>query len=161
MYTECCHYLLLLALFTSTFLLVYPNRCVIGSRLLHKNLFWIISLSFFLLTSNLFGTITSYASSDFSFYNILTNSSAHYNAPNPIFFKISATWSNHEGSLLLWCWLLAFYGFVFCIITRSSCRPWISSKHSIDTDHFVITAFEDPARSSLVEEKKKASKIFL
>ncbi|KAL8113491.1 hypothetical protein AgCh_020711 [Apium graveolens] len=24
------------------------------------------------------------------------------------------TWSNHEGSILSWCWILSFYGFLLC-----------------------------------------------
>nr|YP_008816016.1 truncated heme lyase [Closterium baillyanum]AGZ90266.1 truncated heme lyase [Closterium baillyanum] len=131
MYTEFSHYLLLLAIHYG--ILFLPNRCVLASRLKHKNIFWMISLYYLIFTSCIFGTLTSYACSDFSIYNILTNCSLR----SPLFYKISATWSNHEGSLLLWCWLLSFYGFLFCILTRSSCRPWIASTHSIDADHFV------------------------
>lgn len=74
------------------------------------------STFFLILTSCFFGTISSYICSDFSIYNILTNSTADI----PLFYKISATWSNHEGSLLLWCWLLSFNTFLFCI---SICAP--------------------------------------
>jgi hypothetical protein len=71
----------------------------------------IFSTYFLILTSCFFGTISNYVCSDFSIYNILTNSTADV----PLFYKISATWSNHEGSLLLWCWLLSFNAFLFCI----------------------------------------------
>lgn len=133
MYTEFNHYLLLLTIFASSLLFLQPKRCILAARLQHQKLYWIISCFFLIVNFCFFGTLKSYASSDFTFYTILTNSSLR----SPFFYKISATWSNHEGSLLLWCWLLCFYGFLFCILTRSSNRPWISSAHSIDADHFM------------------------
>nr|YP_009675909.1 cytochrome c biogenesis factor N [Riccia fluitans]QDE12677.1 cytochrome c biogenesis factor N [Riccia fluitans]WKW95166.1 cytochrome c biogenesis factor N [Riccia fluitans] len=73
-----------------------------------------VSLYFFLFTMSFFGILFCYISSDFSNYNVFTNS----NANAPLFYKISGTWSNHEGSLLLWCWILSFYGFLFCYLVR-------------------------------------------
>uniref|UniRef100_A0A166JGI9 Uncharacterized protein n=1 Tax=Daucus carota subsp. sativus TaxID=79200 RepID=A0A166JGI9_DAUCS len=29
-------------------------------------------------------------------------------------YQISGTWSNHEGSILSWCRILSFYGFLLC-----------------------------------------------
>lgn len=40
-------------------------------------------------------------------YNVLT-------ANAPFFYQISGTWSNHEGSILSWCWIPSFYGFLLC-----------------------------------------------
>uniref|UniRef100_UPI0030FE3571 cytochrome c biogenesis factor N n=1 Tax=Cyathodium cavernarum TaxID=351593 RepID=UPI0030FE3571 len=67
-----------------------------------------------LFTMSFFGILFCHISSDFSNYNVFTNSDA--NAPS--FHKISGTWSNHEGSLLLWCRILSFYGFLFCYLAR-------------------------------------------
>jgi cytochrome c biogenesis factor len=75
-----------------------------------------VSLYFFLFTISFFGILFCYIPSDFSNYNVFTNS----NANAPLFYKISGTWSNHEGSLLLWCWMLSFYGFLFCYPARPS-----------------------------------------
>nr|QIA60848.1 cytochrome c biogenesis factor N [Makinoa crispata] len=75
-----------------------------------------VSLYFFLFTMSFFGILFRYISSDFSNYNVFTNS----NANAPLFYKISGTWSNHEGSPLLWCWILSFYGFLFCYPARPS-----------------------------------------
>ncbi len=135
MYTEFNHYLLLLSIFASSFLYLLPKRCVLATRLQHQKFYWIISCYFLIVNFCFFGILTNYASSDFTYYSILTNSSLR----SPFFYKISATWSNHEGSLLLWCWLLCFYGLILCILTRSSNRPWISSAHSIDADHFITS----------------------
>ena len=38
----------------------------------------------------------------------------------PIFYKISGTWGNHEGSLLLWVIILTFFSFLFLRIIKKS-----------------------------------------
>nr|QIA59935.1 cytochrome c biogenesis factor N [Fossombronia cristula] len=75
-----------------------------------------VSLHFSLFTMSFFGILFCYTSSDFSNCNVFTNP----NANAPLFYKISGTRSNHEGSLLLWCWIPSFYGFLFCYPARPS-----------------------------------------
>ena len=43
---------------------------------------------------------------DFSVLNIAENS----HSLKPMIYKISGTWGNHEGSILLWCLILGFCG---------------------------------------------------
>nr|QKI32050.1 cytochrome c biogenesis FN [Ombrophytum subterraneum] len=62
--------------------------------------FWCILLSFLGLP---FRHIPNNLSND----NVLT-------ANAPFFYQISGTWSNHEGSILSWCRILSFYGFLLC-----------------------------------------------
>jgi len=50
--------------------------------------------------------ITAFLSSDFSGKLVASNS----HSLKPWFFKIAATWGNHEGSMLLWALILALYG---------------------------------------------------
>ena len=72
--------------------------------------------------------------SDLTVYNILSNS----NINTPLFYKISAAWSNHEGSLLLWCWLLSVFGFFFCYslaAQRSVSEKHLSSHTQINKWH--------------------------
>ena len=47
-----------------------------------------------------------YVTSDFSIQNVAENS----HSPKPMLYKISGTWGNHEGSLVLWVWILALFG---------------------------------------------------
>ena len=47
--------------------------------------------------------------SDFSNYNVFQNS--HSN--KPLIYKISGTWGNHEGSMLLWLSILSIFSFFF------------------------------------------------
>jgi cytochrome c biogenesis factor len=70
----------------------------------------LLHLAYFFSTISLFGILFCYISSNFSNYNVFTNS--NFNAP--LFHKISRTWSNLESHLLLWCWILRFYEFFFC-----------------------------------------------
>ena len=62
--------------------------------------FWCIILSFL-------GLSFRHIPNNLSNYNVLT-------ANAPFFYQISGTWSNHEGSILSWCRILSFYGFLLC-----------------------------------------------
>ena len=48
----------------------------------------------------------AYVTSDFSVVNVASNS----HSTKPMIYKISGTWGNHEGSLVLWVWILALFG---------------------------------------------------
>src|SRR5580658_2640114 len=48
----------------------------------------------------------AYATSDFSVLNVATNSSSE----KPLLYKITGVWSNHEGSMVLWVFMLALFG---------------------------------------------------
>lgn len=65
------------------------------------------ALAQFLFISLAFGIlIHAFAISDFSL-NIVYNNS---HSTKPMIYKISGTWGNHEGSLLMWVWILALFG---------------------------------------------------
>ncbi len=53
-----------------------------------------------------FALMHAYAVSDFSLVNVATNS----NSNTPMLFKLSGVWGNHEGSMLLWVFMLALFG---------------------------------------------------
>ena len=46
--------------------------------------------------------IWAYVTSDFSVVNVFQNS----HSAQPLLYKITSSWGNHEGSMLLWCGLL-------------------------------------------------------
>jgi cytochrome c-type biogenesis protein CcmF len=64
--------------------------------------------AFVAVTAAAFALVWSVFSNDFS----ITYITEHSNRALPGWYKFSALWSGQEGSLLLWCWLLATYGFV-------------------------------------------------
>ena len=72
----------------------------------------IISLVFLQLAFvvvSFIGLIISFINSDFSNQTVYNNS----HSTKPIFYKISGTWGNHEGSLLLWLLVLTLFIFLF------------------------------------------------
>ena len=73
-----------------------------------KRITYLIGLSLF---SSFIFLIISYVTSDFSVLNVYNNS--HSN--KPLIYKISGTWGNHEGSLLMWLTILGIYGFFFTL----------------------------------------------
>jgi cytochrome c-type biogenesis protein CcmF len=50
--------------------------------------------------------VHAYVVSDFSLVNVVENS----HSAKPLLFKVSGTWGNHEGSMLLWVLILALFG---------------------------------------------------
>nr|YP_007890629.1 heme lyase [Jakoba bahamiensis]AGH24123.1 heme lyase [Jakoba bahamiensis] len=64
--------------------------------------YWSI-LHFIFLTICIFCLFYGYLHTEFSVYSIYLNDSSFL----PLFYKFSALWSNHEGSMLLWCWVLS------------------------------------------------------
>ena len=48
----------------------------------------------------------AYMTSDFSIVNVVRNS----HSAKPMLYKISGTWGNHEGSMLLWVLILTLFG---------------------------------------------------
>ena len=61
--------------------------------------FLLIALAFVALT-------TAYVQSDFSVANVWENS----HSAKPMLYKVTGVWGNHEGSMLLWVLILAFFG---------------------------------------------------
>ena len=59
--------------------------------------------------------VTSFIRSDFS-VALVAN---HSHSAKPLIYKISGTWGNHEGSLLLWILILVIYGAVLALSGRT------------------------------------------
>ncbi|HFD16404.1 MAG TPA: heme lyase CcmF/NrfE family subunit, partial [Rhodospirillales bacterium] len=61
---------------------------------------------FLLVSFALAALVQAYVTSDFSVRNVFENS----HSSKPLFYKITGTWGNHEGSLVLWVWILTLFG---------------------------------------------------
>src|SRR5580700_5727636 len=61
---------------------------------------------FAFIATAFFALMHAYATSDFSLVNVAANSSV----AKPLLYKITGVWSNHEGSMLLWVFMLAVFG---------------------------------------------------
>jgi cytochrome c-type biogenesis protein CcmF len=74
-----------------------------------KILYYAIYSSFVCILISFFSLMLAYINSDFTNYNVFQNS----HSSKPLLYKIAGTWSNHEGSMLLWLVIMIFYNFLF------------------------------------------------
>ncbi len=83
----------------------------------------IVSFTFlqllFVLVSFL-SLIISFINSDFSNETVYN----HSHTTKPLFYKISGTWGNHEGSLLLWLLVLTLFIFLFLLNSKKQDKKY-------------------------------------
>ena len=77
-------------------------------------------LQLFFVIISFLGLIISFINSDFSNETVFNNS----HTTKPIFYKISGTWGNHEGSLLLWLLVLTVFIFLFLIKSKKQNKDY-------------------------------------
>ena len=82
-----------------------------------KKIIYFSFLQFFLVLISFLGLIVSFVNSDFSNETVFNNS----HTTKPLFYKITGTWGNHEGSLLLWLLVLTLFAVLFII--KSNKQP--------------------------------------
>ena len=103
-------YALLFGLVTS-FILIVKSILFLKNKNKVDNFFSLLSSQFILTVISFLSLIYSFVNSDFS-NNTVFN---HSHTSKPLFYKISGTWGNHEGSLLLWLLVLTFFIMIFFI----------------------------------------------
>ncbi|GGF53334.1 cytochrome c-type biogenesis protein CycK [Azorhizobium oxalatiphilum] len=107
MIAELGHYALVLALALSLVQMVVPFW---GARKDDPVLMGVaapVSLMMLAFVTFSFGALmTVYVTSDFSVLNVVENSHSRM----PLIYKFTSTWGNHEGSMLLWVFVLALFG---------------------------------------------------
>ncbi len=72
---------------------------------------------FFFVLVSFFSLVVLFVLSEFSNITVFNNS----HTTKPLFYKISGTWGNHEGSLLLWLLILTLSLFIYFLSSKS--RP--------------------------------------
>ena len=108
------NYSLIFSLILS-FLIIFI--CLKNLRLtenLNFNIFVSTSLQFLLISICFLALLFAFVYSDFS------NLAVYYNShtTKPLFYKISGTWGNHEGSLLLWLLVLSLFNLIFFLNSK-------------------------------------------
>ena len=107
MIAEIGHYALMLALGLALIQGVMP---VVGTRTGDPALMSIAApaaLAQFAFVALSFAALAAaYVSSDFSVLNVYENS----NSTMPLMYRLTSVWGNHEGSMMLWILILAFFG---------------------------------------------------
>ncbi len=107
MIPETGHYALVLALAVALLQMVLP---IWGARANDAALMRVgpaLAVAFAGFVSLAFAAlVAAYVQSDFSVLNVYQNS----HSDMPMIYKVTSTWGNHEGSMLLWVLVLALFG---------------------------------------------------
>ena len=107
MITELGHFALILAFMTAICVAVLP---LVGLRFGFASLAALAAPATLLMAGAVSlafaALVTAFISSDFSVALV----AAHSHSTKPMIYKISGTWGNHEGSLLLWILILVLFG---------------------------------------------------
>ena len=115
MIAELGNYALALSLAIAVLLAIFPlwgaekgnAQLMALARPMTYGLFIVLSVSF----SALFYL---FAVNDFSVQYVVNNS----NTTLPIYYRLSAVWGSHEGSLLLWIWLLSLWSAAVALFSK-------------------------------------------
>ncbi|QEL23023.1 heme lyase CcmF/NrfE family subunit [Bosea sp. F3-2] len=75
-------------------------------------------ISFALVAFSFAALVASYVRSDFSVANVVANS----HSTQPLIYKFTSVWGNHEGSMLLWVLILTLFG-ALVALSRNSLPP--------------------------------------
>ena len=115
LYSVIGYYSLILGLLTATILIYFSIKNFQNSELLDTKILSFSFLQFFLVVISFLSLISSFVLSDFSNETVFNNS----HTTKPLFYKITGTWGNHEGSLLLWLLVLTLFILLFLIKTKN------------------------------------------
>ena len=114
-YSTIGYYSLFLGLFVSLLIVFFSVKNFQNSKIISANILSFTFLQFFLVVISFLCLIISFVLSDFSNEIVFNNS----HSTKPLFYKIAGTWGNHEGSLLLWLFVLTFFIFIFILKTKN------------------------------------------
>jgi len=94
-------FFLWVAVLSSLGMIIFGGR----QHISHKHLKLTTSIQVYALLLAAFTLVYLFLISDFSIENVYNNS----HTQKPLFYKISGSWGNHEGSMLLWALISASY----------------------------------------------------
>ena len=115
------YYSLLLGLLSSFLLCIVSVKDFNSSNnKINQNILSLSFLQLMLVVVSFLSLIISFVNSDFSNETVFNNS----HTTKPLFYKISGTWGNHEGSLLLWLMVLTLFIFLFLIKSREQPKKY-------------------------------------
>jgi cytochrome c-type biogenesis protein CcmF len=107
--------------FCSSFLIVFFSvKNFRNANIFDKKIISLTFLQFFFVIVSFLGLVISFINSDFSNETVFN----HSHTTKPLLYKISGTWGNHEGSLLLWLLVLTLFIFLFLIKTREQTKQY-------------------------------------
>ena len=115
LYSVIGHYSLILGLCVGLIIVCFSIINFQNSRFLDIKILSFTSLQFFFVVVSFLCLVLSFVLSDFSNETVFNNS----HTTKPLFYKIAGTWGNHEGSLLLWLFVLTLFILIFLIKTTN------------------------------------------
>ena len=114
------HYSLIFGIFFSFPIIFYSVINFRNFKELDKKIIFFTFLQFFFVMVSFLGLVLLFIFSDFSNETVFNNS----HTTKPLFYKISGTWGNHEGSLLLWLLVLTSFLFLFIIKSKDQKKEY-------------------------------------
>ena len=137
MIPELGHYALMLALGLA---LIQGTMPIVGTRTGDLALMSIAApaaLAQFAFVAMAFGALAiSYVTSDFSVFNVYENS----NSQMPLIYRLTSIWGNHEGSMMLWVSILAFFGALVAAFGNN--LPAVLKANALAVQAWIAAAFE-------------------
>ena len=114
------YYSLILGLIFSILIIPISIKNFKNNQIIDNRIFSLSFLQLFFVLISFGGLIISFINSDFSNKTVFNNS----HTAKPLFYKISGTWGNHEGSLLLWLLVLTLFIFLFLIKSKNQPKKY-------------------------------------
>ncbi|MBF0421966.1 MAG: heme lyase CcmF/NrfE family subunit [Magnetococcales bacterium] len=122
MWIELAHFATIIALLMAVVQLMAPVVGVLALRpawvRVGRQAAYVVAVA---LTLAVIGVVISFLNHDFSVKYVAEHSSLSL----PFFYRLTALWGGHEGSLLFWAWLLGLY------TAMAVWRHWSSHPHSV------------------------------
>jgi cytochrome c-type biogenesis protein CcmF len=137
MIPELGHYALMLALGIA---LIQGTMPIVGARTndpLLMSMAVPAALAQFAFVAIAFGALAvCYVTSDFSVINVYENS----NSAMPLIYRLTSIWGNHEGSMMLWISILAFFGALVAAFGVN--LPAMLKANALAVQAWIAAAFE-------------------
>ena len=121
LFSQLGYYSLIFALIFSVILIPTVHRDLkIVNNVINPNILTVVFLQLFLVLSSFICLVISFINSDFSNETVYN----HSHTAKPLFYKISGTWGNHEGSLLLCLLILILFIFIFLLTSKKEPKKY-------------------------------------
>jgi len=134
---ELGHYALMLALGLA---LIQGSMPIVGTRFGDAVLMSMagpVALAQFAFVALAFGALAAcYVTSDFSVANVYENS----NSAMPLIYRFSSIWGNHEGSMMLWVFILTLFGALVAAFGTN--LPAVLKANALAVQAWIAAAFQ-------------------
>src|SRR3974390_3891279 len=136
MIPELGHYALILALGLALIQAIMP---IVGTRTgdaVLMNMAAPTALAQFAFVAMAFTALAiCYVISDFSVLNVFENS----NSQMPFIYRLTSIWGNHEGSMMLWVFILTFFGALVAVFGNN--LPLVLKANALAVQAWIAAAF--------------------